>query len=112
MEVSNEILCHILRHCVRTIVEYMRGDDTDQEPSLPPVSTIEGNITQIDKDGFTLTDNSGSIYVRAELPGNEKPNLPVDEKVKSMATCKAVGNEYLTRLPTSALLFRVLSSKA
>ncbi len=50
--------------------------------ALPPVSTIEGNITQMDKGGFTLTDNSGSIYVRAELPGNEKLNLSVDEKVK------------------------------
>ena len=50
--------------------------------ALPPVSTIEGNITQIDKGGFTLTDNSGSIYVRAELPNNEKLNLSVDDKVK------------------------------
>jgi hypothetical protein len=50
--------------------------------ALPPVSTIEGNITQIDKGGFTLTDNSGSIYVKAELPGNKKLNLSVDETVK------------------------------
>jgi len=27
-------------------------------------------------------DNSGSIYVKAELPDNEKLNLSVDEKVK------------------------------
>ena len=27
-------------------------------------------------------DNSGSIYVRAELPDNQKLNLSVDEKVK------------------------------
>jgi len=50
--------------------------------ALPPVSTIEGNITQIDKGGFILTDNSASICVRAELPGNKKLNLSVDEKVK------------------------------
>ena len=50
--------------------------------ALPPVSTIEGNITQIDKGGFTLMDNSGSIYVRAELPDNKKLNLSVNEKAK------------------------------
>jgi hypothetical protein len=50
--------------------------------ALPPVSTIEGHITQLDGSGFTLTDNSGSIYVRADLPDNRKPNLSVDENVK------------------------------
>jgi hypothetical protein len=50
--------------------------------ALPPVSTIEGDITQLDENGFTLIDNSGSIYVRAELPNNRKLNLSVDEKVK------------------------------
>jgi hypothetical protein len=50
--------------------------------ALPPVSIIEGNITQLDKGGFTLMDNSGSIYVKAKLPDNKKPNLSVDEKVK------------------------------
>jgi hypothetical protein len=50
--------------------------------ALPPVSIIEGNITQLDKGGFTLMDNSGSIYVKAKLPDNKKLNLSVDEKVK------------------------------
>jgi len=50
--------------------------------ALPPVSTIEGDITQLDENGFTLMDNSGSIHVRAELPNNRKLNLSVDEKVK------------------------------
>ena len=50
--------------------------------ALPPVSTIEGKITQLDESGFTLMDNSGSIYVRAELPDNRKLNLSIDEKVK------------------------------
>lgn len=49
---------------------------------LPPVSTIEGNITQRDENGFTLKDNSGSIYVRAKLPDNKKLNLSIDEKVR------------------------------
>ena len=50
--------------------------------ALPPVSTIAGDITQLDENGFTLMDHSGSIYVRAELPNNRKLNLSVDEKVK------------------------------
>ena len=49
---------------------------------LPPVSTIEGNITQLDESGFTLTDNSGSIYVRAKLLDNKKLDLSIGEKVK------------------------------
>ncbi len=40
--------------------------------ALPPVSTIERNITQLDESGFTLTDNSGLIHVRAKLPDNKK----------------------------------------
>ena len=50
--------------------------------ALPPVSTIEGNITQLDDSGFDLMDDSGSIYVRAELPENIKMKISVGEKVK------------------------------
>jgi uncharacterized protein YdeI (BOF family) len=50
--------------------------------ALPPVRTIEGNITHLDESGFTLTDSSGSIYVRAKLPDNKKLNISIDEKVK------------------------------
>lgn len=50
--------------------------------ALPPVSTIEGNITQLDEHGFTLTDNSGSIYVKAKLSNNKKLDISIDEKVK------------------------------
>ena len=50
--------------------------------ALPPVSTIEGNITQFDENGFTLTDNSGSIHVRARLSDNKKLDLSTGEKVK------------------------------
>jgi len=49
--------------------------------ALPPVSTIEGTVTQLDENGFTLSDNSGSIFVRAKLPDNKKLNLSLDEKV-------------------------------
>lgn len=50
--------------------------------ALPPVSIIEGTITQLDAGGFTLTDNSGSIYVSAKLPDGRKLHLSVNEKVK------------------------------
>jgi uncharacterized protein YdeI (BOF family) len=49
--------------------------------ALPPVTIIEGTITQIDESGFTLTDSSGSIVVRAKLPENKKLNVSLDEKV-------------------------------
>lgn len=49
--------------------------------ALPPVSTIEGNVTKLDEGGFTLTDSSGSIYVRANLPDNKKPNLSIGDKI-------------------------------
>ena len=49
---------------------------------LPPVTSIEGTITQIDESGFTLMDSSGSIFVRAKLPDNKKLNLSLNEKVK------------------------------
>ena len=50
--------------------------------ALPPVTTIEGAITQLDENGFTLTDNSGSIFVRAKLQDNKKLNVSLDEKIK------------------------------
>ena len=50
--------------------------------ALPPVSIIEGSIIQLDDSGFDLMDDSGSIYVRAELPENIKIKLSVGVKVK------------------------------
>jgi hypothetical protein len=50
--------------------------------ALPPVSAIEGNVTRLDEGGFTLADGSGSIYVKAKLPGDRSLNLSVDEKVR------------------------------
>ena len=49
--------------------------------ALPPVSTIEGNVAKLDEGGFTLTDSSGSIYVRAKLPDSKKLNLSIEDKV-------------------------------
>lgn len=50
--------------------------------ALPPVTIIEGTITQLDENGFTLADNSGSIFVRAKLPDNKKLNVSLKEKVR------------------------------
>ena len=58
------------------------GTTPVKDLALPPVSTIEGAVTRLDENGFTLTDNSGSIFVRAKLPDNRKLNLAVNEKVK------------------------------
>ena len=50
--------------------------------ALPPISIIEGNITQLDEGGFTLADNSGSIQVSAKLTDNKKLDISIGEKVK------------------------------
>lgn len=72
--------------------------------ALPPVSTIEGTVTKLDEHGFTLTDNSGSIFVRAELPDNKKMNLSVEEKVKVYGNLQGgqerIFDGYVIRKPT------------
>ena len=50
--------------------------------ALPPVTTIEGVVTQPNDGGFTLTDDTGSIFVRARLPGGATPGLSAGERVK------------------------------
>lgn len=50
--------------------------------ALPPVTAIEGKITRLDDGGFTLSDSSGSINVRARLADGRKPDLAVDEIVR------------------------------
>ena len=64
------------------IISGCAGTTPVKDLALPPVSTIEGTVTQLNENGFTLTDNSGSIFVRAKLPDNKKLNLSLDEKVK------------------------------
>ena len=49
--------------------------------ALPPVNTIQGTIEKIDKNGFFLKDNSGSIYVKIELSDNKKINISENEEV-------------------------------
>jgi hypothetical protein len=92
--------------------------------ALPPVSVIEGKITQLDESGFTLMDSSGSIYVRAELPDNRKLNLSVDEKVKVYGNLlggqkkifdgyiikKSTGEQIIVNYPTPHFGFIIQSS--
>jgi hypothetical protein len=92
--------------------------------ALPPVSVIEGKITQLDKSGFTLTDSSGSIFVRAELPDNRKLDLSIDDKVKVYGNLlggqkkifdgyvikKATGEQIIISYPTPHFGFVIQSS--
>jgi hypothetical protein len=68
------------------IIVLMMSGCADTTPikklALPPVSTIDGTITKLGENGFTLTDKSGSIFVLARLPDHKKLDLSVDEKVK------------------------------
>lgn len=50
--------------------------------ALPPVSIIEGKVTDLDKSGFILVDGSGAIHVRATLPDNTPVALSPGERVK------------------------------
>ena len=91
---------------------------------LPPVSIIEGSITQLDEGGFTLMDNSGLIYVSAALPDKRKLNLSVDEKVKVYGNLrggqgkifdgyvikKSTGEEIMVDNPTPHIGFIIQSA--
>ncbi|MEQ1531512.1 MAG: hypothetical protein ABL925_19530 [Methylococcales bacterium] len=72
--------------------------------ALPPVSTIEGAVTQLDENGFTLSDKSVSIFVRAKLPENKKLNLSLDEKLKVYGNLQGgqekIFDGYVIRKPT------------
>ena len=50
--------------------------------ALPPVSIIEGKVTDLDKRGFILVDNSGAIHVRATLPDHTPVVLSPGERIK------------------------------
>ncbi len=49
--------------------------------SLPPVTTIEGNVTKVNEGGLVIKDNSGEIYVTAKLPSSEL-NVSIGDAVK------------------------------
>ena len=67
---------------IALIVSGCTGPTPIRDLALPPVSTIEGTVSQLGESGFTLTDATGSIFVRAKLPDDKKLNLAAGEKVK------------------------------
>jgi hypothetical protein len=86
------------------IVSACAGTTPIKNLALPPVTAIQGTITHLDKDGFTLTDNSGSIFVRAKLPDDKKLNVSLDEKVKVYGNLQGgqpeVFDGYVIKKPT------------
>jgi len=58
------------------------GTTPIRDVALPPVTTIEGTITDLGDGGFTLADGSGSIFVRARLPDGGKLDVALEEKVR------------------------------
>ena len=76
--------------------------------ALPPVSIIEGTVSQPDENGFILTDSSGSILVRAKLPVNRKVNLLPGEKIKVYGNLlggqERIFDGYVIRKPTGEQL--------
>lgn len=80
------------------------GTTPIRELALPPVSTIEGTVTRLDESGFTLTDDSGSIFVRAKLPDNQRLNLSPDERVRVYGNLQGgqekIFDGYVIRKPT------------
>lgn len=92
--------------------------------TLPPVSTIEGVVTQLDENGFTLADSSGSIFVKAKSPDHKKLNLFVNEKLKVYGNLqggqekifdgyvikKQTGEQIILSNPTPHLGFIIQSS--
>jgi len=67
---------------IAILLQGCAGTTPIKNVALPPVSIIEGSITQRDEGGFTLKDSSGSIYVSAALPDKRQLNISVNEKVK------------------------------
>jgi hypothetical protein len=55
---------------------------------LPPVNVIEGKVIKIDGNGFVLQDDTGSIYVKAELPGIKNWIYRKMNKLLSTGTCR------------------------
>lgn len=109
---------------VALMVSGCAGTTPIKNLALPPVTTIEGTITQLDESGFTLTDSTGSVIVRAKLPDNKKLNVSLEEKVKVYGNLqggqgkvfdgyvvkKATGEQIIVTNPTPHFGFIIQSS--
>ena len=75
-----------------------------RDVALPPVTTIQGTVTQLAGDGFSLADSSGSIFVKARPSGDKKLNLSLNETVKVYGNLRGgedkVFDAYVIRKPT------------
>ena len=71
---------------------------------MPPVTTVQGTVTQLAPDGFSLADSSGSIFVKARLPEDKKLDLSLNETVKVYGNLRGgeerVFDAYVIRKPT------------
>ena len=89
---------------VVVMVSGCAGSTPIKNLALPPVTTIEGTITQLNEGGFTLMDDSGSISVRAKLPDNKKLDLSLNEKVKVYGNLQGgqekIFDGYVIKKPT------------
>jgi hypothetical protein len=91
---------------------------------LPPVTTIEGTVTQLAERGFTLTDDSGSIFVKAALPDGQKLDVALNERVTAYGNLqggperifdgyvikKSTGEQIVVSNPTPHFGFVIQSS--
>ncbi len=86
------------------VISACAGPTPIKKIGLPPVTTIEGTITRINDNGFTLTDNSGSIFVRAKLPDGKKLDVALNEKIKVYGNLQGgqerVFDGYVIKKPT------------
>jgi len=86
------------------LVSGCAGTTPIKDVALPPVTMIQGTITQLDERGFTLTDDSGSIFVRAQLPDNKKLDLSLHEHVKVYGNLQGgperIFDGYVIKKPT------------
>jgi len=94
-------LCFVM---ILLTVSGCAGTTLIKNVALPPVTTIEGTVTQLEEHGFSLTDASGSIFVRAQLPNHEKLDLALHENVKVYGNLRGgperVFDGYVIRKPT------------
>jgi hypothetical protein len=72
--------------------------------ALPPVSIIEGVVTQKDATGLVVEDGSGSIFVRVEMPDDKKLDVSVNDVIvvygNLQAGPKKVFDAYVIKKPS------------
>ncbi|MEQ1637862.1 MAG: hypothetical protein ABL903_14350 [Methylococcales bacterium] len=94
------------------------------EVPLPPLTTIEGSVTQVKADGFSLKDASGAIFIKAKLPDNKPLGIAAGDEVKVCGNLqggvekifdgyvlqKATGQQIIVSRPTPHFGFIIQSA--